>query len=274
MASSLERLLAQFKKLQQGSPHDAGLSSAMQSAQFQLSDLDRSYTKGRGEVQSTYDNLVRELGKQRETGVQNTMGRFADSGLLHSGIHATEQGKVEEGYQGGLTDAAQRRLSGFNQLDESRRQGESGIQQMLTGAQQDYARRQQEAAQSRAELQAQREAQAEQSRQAAAQHAQMMAAVNSGGGGGGGGGGGVRGMPQDPQKAAWARLAQQAQDWDKGWWDAVAAYGTQGGLQYIKTEGKRRPGGITAELAKWQKEQQRKQNQANRSFRWGSMRAM
>lgn len=191
MASSLEELLSQIQKLQQGAPYDAGLATALQNAQYQMSDLDRSYTMGRSDVEKGYESGVRDLGLQRETNVKNTMGTYADRGTLHSGIHATAQGEVEQDYQRGLTGAVERKLGGFRSLDEARRQEESGIQGMLVGAQQDYTGRQAQAAQADAAMKAQREAQDAANRQAqvaAAQNAAMLRAIAAASGGGAGGG--------------------------------------------------------------------------------------
>lgn len=186
MASSLEALLGQIRKLQQGNPYDSGLANALQQAQYQMSDLDRMYAKGRGEIQSGYDTETRTLGKQRDAAVENTEDSFADRGTLFSGIHAAEQGKVQEGYQSGMTNAAQRRLGSLNQLDENRLGSENAIQAMLRGAQGDYTNRQQQSARDAAALQAQREAVAQQAAQQAALQRQMIAAMNSMGGGIGG----------------------------------------------------------------------------------------
>ena len=205
MASSLDALLGQLKKLQQGAPYDASLATAIQNAQRQAADIDRSYTMGRSDIEKGHGDITRDLGVQRGTNVKNTMGKFADTGLLHSGIHATAQGDVESDYQRGMTEAAERRLSGFRGLDEARRASESGIQDMLVGAQQDYTRRQAESQQAQAAEKAQAAWQQQQNalaQQAAAQQAAMLRAIAAatGGGGGGYGGGGMPPPPPDPTK--------------------------------------------------------------------------
>lgn len=199
MASSLDTLLEQIRQLQQGNPYDSGLATALQQAQYQMSDLDRSYTRGVQDVESGHEQTTRQLGKDRDRGWEVNEGKFADSGLLHSGIFAGQQGKVGEAYETGLGSAVQRRLEGLNSMAENKRQGESGIQSMLVGAQSDYTARQEAAARARAEAQAAKEAQDRQNalaQQAAAQQQalmqQMIAAQNSaqyGGGGAYGGGG-------------------------------------------------------------------------------------
>lgn len=277
MASSLEALLKQIQKLQQGAPYDAGLATALQNAQYQMSDLDRSYTMGRSDVEKGYETGVRDLGIQRERNVKNTMGTFADRGTLHSGIHASAQGDVESDYQQGLTDAVERRLSGFRALDEARRESESGVQNMLVGAQQDYSRRQAEAAQAAAALKAQREAQeAENARAAAAaaQNAAMLRAIAaaSGGGGGGGSGSGGGGVNRYTGSTGGSRAPgtgeilvkergnnilmhkpglAHAKSFDQKFNEALMAYGPAGGRAmladiYIK-QGINRKGGLTAQ---------------------------
>lgn len=266
MASSLEALLGQIRKLQQGAPYDPSLATALQNAQYQMSDLDRSYDKGRQSVQSMYDEGVRNLGQQRDTNVKNTMGLFADRGTLHSGIHANAQGEVEQDYQTGLTDAAQRRLAGFTSLDEGRRSAESGIQQMLVGAQEDYSRRQAEAAQARANQQAQREAAAAQAAQQAAMQRQMIAAINAQNTGGGGG---VPTAPAGPRTGrADAGMmgstftVMHPEDFDTGFENAMRAYGTAGGLNWIQNH--QRYGGYTEEQRKLMSAAQRRTRMVSR----------
>ena len=207
MASSLNTLLQRLAKMQQGAPYDKGLATAIQNAQYQMSDLDRQYTRGQQGIQSGYSNAATELAKQRDLEKTATQNKFADQGMGFSGIHAAQQGRVEEGYQSGLAGAVQRRLEQLNTLGETKRGAESGIQNMLVNAQGEYTSRRAQEAQAQAAAKAQAAAQAEQNRLLAAQTAAMQnmggqSYFGGGGGGygGGGGGGGFGGGGPEPKR--------------------------------------------------------------------------
>lgn len=279
MASqSLEALLNQIRQLQQGAPYDAQLGSALQNAQYRMSDLDRQYDKSYQSLQSSHQNTERELGKQKEQGLATNADRYADSGMLHSGIFAGAQGKIGEQYQSALQNAIQRKLAGENELTEYRRSGESEIQNMLQGVQSDYARRQQEAAQNQALLQAQRQAQEQQNALAAQQAAQnqailraMQGEANASGGGGGAPGAapspyaGYTGSTGGSRAPGTGELIQHdPSTYDQGFWAAAQAYGPAGGYDWLTKNS--RPGGYTQDQVSFLNNYRRQQVQSSKNL--------
>lgn len=178
---------------------DPSLAAAVNNARLGLADINRSYGRGVEEAGIGYDETARQLLKSRDENLKNNTGQFAGQGILKSGIFATEQGKVGENYQQGVTQAAQRKTSALQELANSRLAGYNELQRMLRTEQgsalnRAAAKRQEEA---NRKLEAYyRGVQQQMAQQALAVQKQQLAqqkalAGRSGGGGGGGGGGGM-----------------------------------------------------------------------------------
>jgi len=177
---------------------DPRLGAAIESARLGLADINRSYGRGTEEARIGYDEASRDLLKQRDETYEQNRGQFAGQGLIHSGIFATEQGKVGEAYQRGLTQAGQRRTSLLQDLANNRLSGYNELQRMLRGEQAGSAERAAQRRRDEAQRRIEAAYRAEQQRMAqaalAVQKQQLMQqralAGRTGGGGGGGGGGG------------------------------------------------------------------------------------
>lgn len=177
---------------------DAALGSAIEAARTGVADIDRAYTRGAEAVDTQYDEMQRDLLRSRDDTYKQNTGQFAGQGILKSGIFATEQGKVAEAYQRGLTDAAKRRTEGRQSLIDQRLSGYNALVGNLrnarSGAISRAVTRRQEAAQRKIEAEFRKRqafmAQVAQNNARAILQQQLALARRPVGGGGGGGGGG------------------------------------------------------------------------------------
>lgn len=199
MASPVEDLINRIYSEQGGNNYfDALLGSAIEQARLNLADVERTYGRGTEEAKILYDESSRNLLRERDEGYKDNSDTFAGKGLIRSGIFATEQGKIGDAYQRGLTSAAQRRTSMLENLSNSRLGGYNQIQGYLRGEQGGAVQRSQDrrAEEARLELERQfREQEMTMQQQAMDQQRsiamqQLQLAQRSGGGMSGGGGGG------------------------------------------------------------------------------------
>jgi hypothetical protein len=175
------------------------LGNALTSARRGLANLNQRYRTGENEARVGYDETSRDLLQARDRQYEQNTGQFAGQGILRSGIFATEQGRVAEGYQRDLTAAAQRRQQALQALAEDRNAGIDSLMEGLRSANAGAAaaereRRQQAAAQKLEEEFRRRQAfmaVVAQNQQKAILQQQLALArrpIPVGGGGGGGGG--------------------------------------------------------------------------------------
>lgn len=151
--SPLAQLLAQLQgQMGSVSNFDPLYAAAIKRALLSKSDLDRGYSTAAEEAKIGFDEARQMLQQQKVLGYENNEGNFSGNGLLRSGIFASEQGKVGENFQKGLTSAAQRRTSTINSAADARLSGYNQIQAGLEDAQAGSAVRASEAAR-QAELQ-------------------------------------------------------------------------------------------------------------------------
>lgn len=197
MANPIEDLINRIMGEQgQNDYFDAILAGAIDQARLNVADIDRSYGRGTEEAKIMYDEASRNLLRERDEGYDLNSGNFAGRGLLRSGIFATEQGKIGDAYQRGLTSAAQRRTSTLADLANQQLSGYNSVQGFLRGHQGEAISRAdaRRAAEAERALQAQYREQ-EMAMQQRAMEQQMaiarqqLALAGRGGGGGGGGGG-------------------------------------------------------------------------------------
>lgn len=196
---------------------DASLANTIAAGRRSLGDLNKRYTRGTEEARVGYDETARDLLQARDRQYEQNTGQFAGQGILRSGIFATEQGRVGEGYQRDLTSAAQRRQQALQALAEDRTSGVDTIVEGIRGANASAmaraAQRRQEAAQAKIEAEyRQRQAFlsiAAQQQQAALLRQQLALARRPPpvGGGGGGGGGGM--IPMDLMKLLFMQQVQK-----------------------------------------------------------------
>lgn len=231
---------------------DSSLGNTIASSRRAMGDLNKRYTRGTEEARVGYDETARDLLQARDRQYEQNTGQMAGQGILRSGIYATEQGRIGEGYQRDLTSAAQRRQQQLQALAEDRNSGFDTIIEGLRGAntaavQRAAAKRQQEAQAKIAAEFARRQAFlsiAAQNQQAALLRQQLALArrpVPVGGGGGGGGGGMI---PFDLLQTLF--MQQVAKNKQKGAGNSIGAMFGQiagpagGGGRYARNTGRTR----------------------------------
>lgn len=96
---------------------ESGVSSGIRDITNYTNQLDLSNRQN----EVGYQQQLSDLGRQRETSLDNLGNRLSGQGILHSGINIGEQGKIGENYQRnaagaatGLANAQQNNEMGFN----------------------------------------------------------------------------------------------------------------------------------------------------------------
>lgn len=177
MSSLSERLQEYLKKLGIGTPNPTATGfnrdyeSGVQSGVRDLTSVANNFDTQRNLDLQDQTRSTSQLGESRDQTLKGLQQKFADQGILRSGINVEQQGKVGQDYTRGIDELA-RSISGRSLERENQfKSAQNRFQERLSELQQQRAERQaeQDAEQARQQAEIQARQQAEEAAKKAAQ---------------------------------------------------------------------------------------------------------